>query len=182
MKVVALSGTTAGSKTITTMREVEREVGRNYGTDVEFTMVDLREYDLVFSDGRDYHEYEGDTLTVATKLMEADAIIVGMPVFQASMPGSLKNVFDLLPEEAFKGKAVGIVANAGSPRYFLAAENQLKPVLSFMKAEVVSEIAFIEGREIYRTEIIEDETKHRIDRVADKTVDLAKYLLERKDA
>lgn len=181
MKVVGLSGSVAGSQTVTTMREVEKEIGRSYGTDVQFQLVDLRDLKVEPSDGRNFHEYEGDTLKVATALAEADAIVIATPIFQGSIPGVLKNVLDLLPEDGLRNKAVGIIVNAGSPRFFLATEYQLKPVLAAMKAKVVTNIAFIEAREIYRTEIIEDETKHRIDQVARETVDLARYLQSEED-
>lgn len=180
LKVVGLSGSVAGSQTITTMREVEKEIGRTYGTEVNFKMLDLRDYRLQASDGRDFHEYDGDTYQVATTLAAADAIIVGTPIFQGSIPGALKNVFDLLPEDGFRGKVIGTVVNAGSPRFFLAAEYQLKPVLTAMKAEVISNCAFVEAREIYRTEIIEDATKHRIDKVARQTVALAQFLQQQE--
>ncbi len=173
LKVVGLSGAVSGSQTLTTLREVEKEVGRSYGTEVEFTLLDLRTLTVAFSDGRDYHEYEGDTAKVATTLAEADALIIGAPVFQGGMPGALKNVLDLLPEDGLKGKVVSLVINAGSPRYFLASEYQFKPILAAMKAKVITEVAFIEAREIYRTEIIEDETKQRIDRVARQAIDYA---------
>lgn len=175
MQVVGLSGSSSGSSTITTMREVAQAVDRHIA-DADFTMLDLRDYQLVNSDGRDYHEYAGDTLKVATTLATADAIVIGFPVCQGSFPGTLKNVLDLLPEDGLRGKAVGIVANAGSARHFLVPEYQLKPVLTAMKAQVVSQIAFVEARELYRTEIIEDATKERIDRVAVATVQLAAAL------
>ena len=34
LKVVGLSGAVSGSQTLTTLREVEKEVGRSYGTEV----------------------------------------------------------------------------------------------------------------------------------------------------
>lgn len=178
MKVVGLSGSSSGSNTIVTMREAERAVGRHFA-DVDFTMIDLRDYQLEDSDGRDYHEYEGDPLKVATALAEADALLIGFPICQGSFPGTLKNVLDLLPEGGLKNKVVGIIANAGSSRYFLVPEYQLKPVITAMKGQVVGTTAFVEAREIYRTEIIEDATKDRIDRVAVATVRLAEALRQK---
>lgn len=181
LNVIGLSGSYAGSQTLTTLKEVEKEVGRTYGDQVHFELLDLRKLAVEPSDGRDFHEYEGDTLKVAESLAKADAIIIGAPIFQGGIPGVLKNVLDLLPEDGLRGKAVGMIANAGSPRFFLAAEYQLKPVLESMKAQVVSNCAFIEAREIYRTEIIEDETKQRIDRVTRQTVELAKFMQTEED-
>ena len=55
---------------------------------------------MAFSDGRDFRDYEGDTKRVAEVIMAADALIIGTPVFHASIPATLKNVFDLLPQNA----------------------------------------------------------------------------------
>ncbi|MEG0288134.1 MAG: NAD(P)H-dependent oxidoreductase [Carnobacterium sp.] len=59
--------------------------------------MDLAEYEMVFSDGRNYWEYDGDTKYIAETIMAADAIIIGTSTFQASIPATLKNIFDLLP-------------------------------------------------------------------------------------
>ena len=56
----------------------------------EVTLLDLADYQLVFSDGRNYFEYEGDTKYVTETLMAADAIVIGTPTFQASIPATLK--------------------------------------------------------------------------------------------
>lgn len=69
--------------------------------DAEMILLDLAEHNLVFGDGRNYREYEGDTRYVAETIMAADALIIGTPTFQASIPATLKNVFDLLPVNAF---------------------------------------------------------------------------------
>ena len=58
---------------------------------------------------------------------------IGFPIFQASIPGSLKNVFDLLPVNAFHDKVIGLVATAGSSKHYLIPEMHLKPILSYMK-------------------------------------------------
>ncbi len=43
--------------------------------EIEVTLIDLANYDIQFSDGRSYTEYEGDTKLVTEGIMEADAII-----------------------------------------------------------------------------------------------------------
>src|SRR5690606_2006099 len=113
MKLVGLSGSIVGSKTRTAMDYALKAV-KDYDPEIEATLIDLAEYDVQFSDGRDYREYEGDTRYVAQTIMEADAIILGTPVFQASIPATLKNIFDLLPVNAFRDKVAGILVTAGS--------------------------------------------------------------------
>lgn len=153
--------------------------------DVETMLIDLSEYDVQFSDGRNYLEYEGDTGFVTRTIMDADAIIIGTPVFQASIPATLKNIFDLLPEQAFRDKVVSMLVTAGSSKHYLIPEQQLKPILAYMKAQIVQSYVFIEEKDFYRKEIINDDVLFRINRLVEDTVVLAKTytnILEAKEA
>ncbi|ASN05796.1 NADPH-dependent FMN reductase [Virgibacillus necropolis] len=172
MKVVGLSGSNVGSKTRTAINYTLKYLKEKY-PDIEVTLIDLAEYDVQFSDGRNYLEYEGDTKYVAQTIMEADAIIIGTPIFQASIPATLKNVFDLLPVNAFMDKVVSMIVTAGSARHFLIAENQLKPILAYMKAQIVQTYVFIEEKDFHRKEIINDDVFFRINRLVEDTVVLA---------
>jgi FMN reductase len=184
MKVVGLSGSIVGSKTKTAMRYVMDTLKRE-APEAETTFIDLAEYDLQFSDGRNYMDYEGDTKYVTTTLMEADAIIIGTPIFQASIPGTLKNIFDLLPADGLEDKVVSIVVTAGTPKHYLIAEQQLKPILTYMKAQMVPRYVFIEDTNFYRKEITDDDVLLRLERLVEDTVGMAisyqKYL-EEQDA
>jgi FMN reductase len=172
MKIVGLSGSKVGSKTRTAMDYTAKAITEKY-PDAEMTLIDLAEYDVQFSDGRNYLEYEGDTRYVAQTIMEADAIIIGTPVFQASIPGTLKNIFDLLPVKAFHDKVVSMLVTAGSPKHYLVAEQQLKPILSYMKAQIVQTYVFIEEKDFHRKEITNDDVLFRIDRLIEDTIVLS---------
>ena len=169
MKVVAISGAVIGKKTLTAMKYVAEKMNKDF-PEVEFDLIDLSEKDIQFSDGRNYTEYQGDTLEVTTKIMEADALIIGTPIFQASIPGSVKNIFDLLPEKALRDKVVSIVVTAGSAKHYLVAEMQLKPILSYMKAQVLPETVFIEGQDLFRQEIINADINFRLDKLVEDTL------------
>lgn len=169
MKLIGLSGSQVGSKTRTAMNEIVKKVNEKY-PDIETDIIDLAEYDMQFSDGRNYLDYEGDTGYVTKELMEADAIIIGMPIFQASLPGALKNVFDLLPVDAFRDKTVSMLITAGSAKHYLVADLQLKPILSYMKAQIVQTYVFIEEKDFHQKEIINTDVLDRLDRLAEDTV------------
>lgn len=172
MKLIGLSGSPVGSKTRTAMNEAVKKVKEKY-PDIETSILDLSDYNMQFSDGRNYLDYGGDTGHVTKELMEADAIIIGMPIFQASLPGALKNVFDLLPVDAFRDKTVSMLVTAGSPKHYLVADLQLKPILSYMKAQIVQTYVFIEEKDFHQKEIINTDVLDRLDRLAEDTVVLA---------
>ncbi|KMY50257.1 NADPH-dependent FMN reductase [Peribacillus loiseleuriae] len=169
MKIVGISGSNVGSKTRTAMDYTLKLANEKY-PDAEITLLDLAEYEMVFSDGRNYWEYEGDTKYVTETIMAADAIIIGTPVFQASIPATLKNIFDLLPVNAFRDKVVSIVVTAGTAKHYLMVEQQLKPILAYMKAHIVQTYVFIEEKDFHRKEIINDDIIFRMERLVEDTV------------
>ncbi|MFC5651041.1 NADPH-dependent FMN reductase [Paenibacillus solisilvae] len=168
MKIVGLSGSKVGSKTRTAMDYTIKSFVEKY-PEAEITLIDLAEYDVQFSDGRSYLEYEGDTLFVTKEIMEADALIIGTPIFQASIPATLKNIFDLLPVSAFRDKIVSMLVTAGTPKHYLMVEQQLKPILAYMKAQIVQTYVFIEEKDFHRKEIVNDDVLFRIERLVEDT-------------
>lgn len=171
MKIVIISGSKIGTKTRTAMNYTNKVISEKY-QNAEVTFIDLAEYDVQFSDGRIYMDYEGETGYVAKTILEADAIIMGTPIFQASIPATLKNIFDLLPVNAFRDKVVSMLVTAGSPKHFLIAELQLKPILAYMKAQIVQTYVFIEEKDFYRKEIVNDDVFFRIERLVEDTISL----------
>ncbi|MFC5588964.1 NADPH-dependent FMN reductase [Sporosarcina soli] len=169
MKIVALAGSVVGSKTKTAMVKTVEMLEKKYPQH-EVALLDLAEYTMEFSDGRNYFDYDGDTKYVTEKIMGADAIIIGTPTFQASIPGTLKNIFDLLPVNAFRDKVVSTVVTAGSPKHYLMVEQQLKPILAYMKAQIVQTYVFIEEKDFHRKEIVNDDILFRLERLVEDTV------------
>ena len=148
---------------------MEKEISEKY-PEAEFTLLDLADYQIQFSDGRNYMDYEGDTGFVTKTIMEADAIVIGTPVFQASIPATLKNIFDLLPLNAFRDKVISMFVTAGSAKHYLVVEHQLKPILSYMKGQVVQTYVFIEEKDFHQKQIMNDDVFFRIERLVEDTI------------
>ena len=169
LKVIGIAGSVVGSKTRIAVEQVLNKMNGEH-QELKTELIDLSDYELVFSDGRDYRDYSGDTKTVLEKIMSADAYIIGTPIFQASIPGALKNLFDLLPNEAFRDKVAGIVATAGSSKHYLVPEHQLKPILSYMKAVILPKYVFVEEKNYYQKEIVDEDAIFRLNQLADDLV------------
>eukprot|EP00130_Batrachochytrium_dendrobatidis_P008528 XP_006683403.1 hypothetical protein BATDEDRAFT_93167 [Batrachochytrium dendrobatidis JAM81] len=132
MKLVGISGALAGEKTALAVNDVLVAANR-LDSSIKTELIDLREYDIEFSVGAPLALYNDDTSNVVKKILSADFLVFGTPIYQASISGALKNLLDLLPENAFKYKVTGIVATGWSNKHFLVPEYQLKPVLSYFK-------------------------------------------------
>jgi MsuE subfamily FMN reductase len=136
MKLLGISGSLSGSKTLATVKKaIEFAVEHDSG--VESEIINLSDYDIQFCDGREPSSYDGDTKVVINKIIEADAYIVGTPIYRGSLTGALKNVFDLIPNDALRGKVVGFIATGGTYHHYLAIEHQLNPLASYFRAHVV---------------------------------------------
>jgi FMN reductase len=61
---------------------------------------------------------------------EADAVVVGTPVYKAAYSGVLKVFLDLLPQDGLAGKLVLPLATGGSQSHMLALDYALRPVLA----------------------------------------------------
>lgn len=88
--------------------------------DIDYTLIDLREYTVPFCDGRAKEDYASEDIErIWTMLEECTHYIIGMPVYQYTFSGVLKNFLDIfwMP---MKEKAFGIVENSGSVRAYLA--------------------------------------------------------------
>jgi len=169
MRIVGIAGSIVGSKTPTALKQV-LDIIKEKNVEMDVELIDLADYQVQFSDGRDFRDYQDDTKNVIEKIMSADAYIIGTPTYQASIPGTLKNIFDLLPIDVFKDKVIGIVATAGSAKHYLMVEHHLKPILNYMKAIVVPKYAFLEETNYLNGQIVDDEVIFRLNRLADDTV------------
>ena len=78
----------------------------------------------------------------------ADAIVVATPVYQAAYSGLLKVFLDLLPQLAFRGKAVLPIVTGGSPVHVLAVDYALRPVLSNLGAAHIGQGWFVPSAHI----------------------------------
>lgn len=81
MEIVALSGSIVGSKTRTAMDYTVQSLNEKY-PEHTVTLIDLADYDIQFSDGRNYLDYDGDTKYITQTIMNADAIILVHPFFK----------------------------------------------------------------------------------------------------
>jgi len=78
-----------------------------------------------------------DIKVAKARVEQADAIVIGTPVYKAAYSGILKAFLDLLPQDGFAGKLVLPLATGGSQSHMLALDYALRPVLSALGARHV---------------------------------------------
>jgi NAD(P)H-dependent FMN reductase len=81
----------------------------------ETELIDLREWDLPLfdPDQRD----RGDAGKLKQAVGDADAVLLGTPVYHGMVSSALKSAFDYLGKDEFEGTTVGLLATAGGGSY-----------------------------------------------------------------
>jgi len=120
---------------------VRRELER-FGTEVDVTTVELREYAHDITDTM-LTRFPGERLAmVVESLRAADAVIAVTPVFNVGPSGLFKSFFDAVDIEIWKHKPVLLGATAGTPRHSLAIDYAIRPMFGYLKAELVPTSVF----------------------------------------
>ena len=107
--VVAVCGSLAAeSVTRVALREA---LSAARSTGAETTLVDLREYDLPTFDADD--KDAGDAPQLRAHLRQADAVLLGSPMYHGSFSSPLKTALDYSGFDEFEDATVGLVAVSG---------------------------------------------------------------------
>ena len=170
MKLLGISGTILGAKTAILVKKILDEIKQGH-PDVEVEVLDLRDYDMQFCDGRKIDDYNEDTRKIIEKVSNADFYLIGSPIFNCSIPAPLKNLIDLIPPEVFRHKVMGFAANGGTYQHYLMIENQLKPIAGYLRAYVAPSYVYAHSSHFNeRNEIYDEDIIRRIRDLADELV------------
>lgn len=120
---------------------IERAAGRGTHAD----LLDLGAHSIGFADGTPAEDLDDGTALAIEAVDSAPALIVATPVYRGSMTGALKNLLDLTPVPALRGKVVGIVAMGASDHHYLGAERHLRDVLAFFGAIAMPVAVYLDG-------------------------------------
>lgn len=83
---------------------------------------------------------------IVSLLENAQAVIIGSPVYKASYSGILKSLIDLLPQDILESKPVLPVMTGGSIAHLLAIEYTLKPLLATLKGKNTQGIFYLDSQ------------------------------------
>jgi NAD(P)H-dependent FMN reductase len=97
-------------------------------------LLDLREYDLPVLNPDD--EETTDVEEFTTRIREADAVLLGTPMYHGSYSGVLKNALDHCGFDEFENKTIGLLAVSGGAFPITALEH-LRSVCRALNAWVL---------------------------------------------
>lgn len=120
---------------------------------------------------------------VIARLAQADALVVGTPVYKGSYSGLFKHFFDLIEPRRLLGLPVVLTATGGGDRHALVVEHQLRPLFGFFSAHTIATSIYASDRDFVDGEIRSEALDQRIDAaVGDLAIWLAYGTQKRKAA
>ena len=94
----------------------------------ETTLLELREFDLVFYGSVPQDKYPPGVLHLRQALKDSQGIILATPEYHGSLTGALKNMLDLMSIEDFETKIIGLVGVAGGDIGAINSLNTMKTI------------------------------------------------------
>ncbi len=116
--------------------------GLDHPADVTVEVIELRDLAHAITDNLLTGFPSGDLAEAVATVRDADAVIVVTPVFRASYSGLFKSFFDVLEDGTLEGKPVLLAATAGTARHSLVLEFAMRPLFSYLRADVVPTAVF----------------------------------------
>lgn len=138
VRVVAICGSLRPNSTTRKALEVALKGAAESGAETQ--MIDLREYELIFCDGKeDESGYPLDVARLRNDVRNANGIIIGTPEYHSSFSGVLKNAIDLMSFKEFEGKMIGLLGTSGGSLGAINALNGLRTIGRSLHAWVIPE-------------------------------------------
>lgn len=148
---------------------------------VETDVLELRDFNLEFCDGRPLDHYNDDTQRALAMVAAADVYLVATPIYRASYTGALKNFFDLIPNDPdgsdpLRGKVVGLLATGGSYHHFLVLEHQLRPLFGFFGVHTVARAVYASSQDFDVAKQPKGKLIDELEQLGREVVSLATFL------
>jgi FMN reductase len=120
-----------------TARELEA-----LGHDVTVEVIELRDHGHAIIDAMLTGFPTGELAQAVETVTQADAVIAVTPLFTTTYSGLFKSFVDILDKEALTGMPVLLGATGGTPRHSLALEYSMRPLFTYLRADVVTTSVF----------------------------------------
>ena len=178
MNLLGLSGSPAKNAASRTLNAVKQSVEYAHQQDpsIQMETINIRDLDIVLCDGRDPALYEGDTKILIDKIVAADALILGTPVYRGSYTGILKNVFDVIPNDSLVGKPVGIVVTGSTEHHYLAIEHEIKPLLGFFHAHALPGGVYLTSQHFNDNVLVDEGAMERLNQLSTAIVRFVQHI------
>lgn len=157
-----------GSNTAIVAREFAKKADAR-GVHVHY--VDLRDVKMDLCDARKLEEYSQDIQNVYGIMEKSEAIIFGMPVYQYSMSGVLKNFIDICGG-SLKGASIWVIVNAGGPNCYMASQDLFNALQFEYATTSIMPTPYTWSMDFKDGEIVNEKVLSKLDELVEKIISL----------
>ncbi len=138
LRAIGISGSPSGNSRSRLL--VERTLAHLAQQEIAVNLLDLIELpaEALLARGRD----EAVDAAIA-QVTQAHILVLGTPVYRATYAGQLKAFFDLFPQEALRGRVVGLIATGAGPIHALSIDHGLRPLVASLRGLSAAEAVYI---------------------------------------
>jgi FMN reductase len=109
---------------------------------------------------------------IVDEIENADALIVGTPVYKGAYTGLFKHLFDMVEPQSLAGKPVAITATGGGQRHALVVEHALRPLFGFFTALTIPAAVYATDQDFHEGQIADAGILARVRTAAQQLSDL----------
>lgn len=122
-------------------------------------------------DARPLDEYSADIQKVYEIMQSSEAVIFGMPVYQYSMSGVLKNFIDICGG-AMKNKSVGVIVNSGGPNCYMASQDLFNALQFEYATTSIMPTPYTWSMDFKDGQIVNEKVLSKLDELVEKIISL----------
>jgi NAD(P)H-dependent FMN reductase len=169
--ITAISGSLRTSSYTRVSLAYALEAAERKGSTTE--LIDLREYELPPINPDDEEPADATRLTATVR--EADAVLLGTPVYHGSYSAPLKNALDYCGFDEFEDTTVGLLAVAGGA-FPISALDHLRTVCRAVNAWVLPHQAAIPNvyNQVEDGNITDETIAERVETLGERAVEFAR--------
>jgi FMN reductase len=112
------------------------------------------------------------------RVTQANAVVVGTPIYRASYSGQLKAFFDLLPRDALASSVVGLIATGRIADHALAIDHGLRPLVASLSGLSAARGVYATDAELesFPNGSLPDAVAERLRALTDELIERARLL------
>ncbi|MGU3536790.1 FMN reductase [Methylobacterium sp. A54F] len=99
---------------------------------------------------------------IVEAIEEADALVVGSPVYKGAYTGLFKHLFDFVDPSALLNKPVAIAATGGGHRHALVVEHAFRPLFGFFGALALPTAVYASDPDFHDGALVEPGIQARV--------------------
>jgi FMN reductase len=170
MKVVVISGSPRKTANTQIMMKFVFDYTKSKNADTKFINLSDGGIDYFRGPGENYSH---TTTQAAQDIMDADAWLVGTPIYNSFFSSALKNLFEYVSYKNTAGKTVGLAIMASGQINFTYVQTILTQLMSYFRVITNPKAVFMTVDQIKDNTVTDENAKARLKELVDETLLLA---------